>query len=138
MSLCAKHIVAAGVKRVVYLEPYPKSYARQLHGDSIQVDDTSDSAKVVFQPFIGISPFRYRELFEKGRRKGEEGEAKKWMSDPRRPMIDIVVPAYIEAEKFVISKLATLIAAEENTHEPKQPSSSQLSADDLSRPSPPY
>jgi len=25
--LCAKHIVAAGIKRVVFLEPYPKSYA---------------------------------------------------------------------------------------------------------------
>ena len=32
--LCAKHIVASGIKRVVYLEPYPKSYANALHGES--------------------------------------------------------------------------------------------------------
>jgi deoxycytidylate deaminase len=36
--ICAKHIVAAGMRRVVYLEPYPKSYAVELHGDSIAVD----------------------------------------------------------------------------------------------------
>jgi hypothetical protein len=29
--------VAAGIKRVVFVEPYPKSYAEQLHGDSIVI-----------------------------------------------------------------------------------------------------
>jgi deoxycytidylate deaminase len=71
--LCAKHIVASGIKRVVYLEPYPKSYARQLHSDSIQIEDRSDINKVSFEPFIGISPFRYRDLFETGRRKDRHG-----------------------------------------------------------------
>jgi len=28
---CAKHIIAAGINRVVYLEPYEKSLARKLH-----------------------------------------------------------------------------------------------------------
>jgi deoxycytidylate deaminase len=32
---CAKHIVAAGIKRVVYVEPYPKSKAEKLHSDSL-------------------------------------------------------------------------------------------------------
>jgi deoxycytidylate deaminase len=31
---CAKHIVAAGVKRVVYIEPYAKSKAFELHDDA--------------------------------------------------------------------------------------------------------
>ena len=31
--LCAKHIVAAGIDRVVFLEPYPKSYAQKLHSE---------------------------------------------------------------------------------------------------------
>ena len=61
--ICAKHIVTAGIIRVVYLEPYPKSYASELHSDSIQVEMSGDIEKVVFEPFIGVSPFRYRELF---------------------------------------------------------------------------
>src|SRR5215472_6818909 len=68
--LCAKHIVASGIKRVVYLEPYPKSYAAELHGDSIDVDPVGEqNRRVVFENFIGVSPYRYRDLFEKGRRK---------------------------------------------------------------------
>jgi deoxycytidylate deaminase len=36
--MCAKHIVAAGIARVVFLEPYPKSLASDLHSDSIEVE----------------------------------------------------------------------------------------------------
>ena len=67
--ICAKHIVGAGIRRVVYLEPYPKCYAEELHSDSIQIDGDGSSGKVGFQRFIGISPYRYRDLFEKGKRK---------------------------------------------------------------------
>jgi deoxycytidylate deaminase len=67
---CAKHIVAAGVRRVVYIEPYEKSQAIQLHGDAIRSDDHGDrsdagrdSKKVVFEPFVGVGPRRYFDLF---------------------------------------------------------------------------
>jgi deoxycytidylate deaminase len=36
--ICAKHIVAAGIDRVVFLEPYPKSYVKELHLDSIEIE----------------------------------------------------------------------------------------------------
>lgn len=32
---CARHLVAAGIERVSFIEPYPKSRALALHGDSI-------------------------------------------------------------------------------------------------------
>jgi cytidine deaminase len=35
---CAKHIIAAGIMRVVYLEPYPKSRAELLHQEEIALD----------------------------------------------------------------------------------------------------
>jgi cytidine deaminase len=67
---CAKHIVAAGVRRVVYIEPYEKSQAIQLHGDAIRSDDHGDRSdaerdpkKVVFEPFVGVGPRRYFDLF---------------------------------------------------------------------------
>ena len=109
--LCAKHIVSSGIKRVIYLEPYPKSYARQLHSDSIQIEEKNDSKKVVFQPFIGISPYRYRDLFEKNKRKNDDGEAVKWKSDPRRPNIDVVYASYKYTEDFVLAKLAELVTS---------------------------
>jgi len=34
----AKHIVAAGIFKVFFLEPYPKSLAVDLQADAIQVE----------------------------------------------------------------------------------------------------
>jgi deoxycytidylate deaminase len=83
--MCAKHIVASGIKRVVYIEPYPKSYAEQLHGDAIVVGRYQPEEKVVFEPFIGISPFRYRDLFARERRRKEDdGVFKPWIEDGSR------------------------------------------------------
>jgi cytidine deaminase len=104
--LCAKHIVAAGIKRVVFLEPYPKSYASELHKDSIAVEFEEATGKVSFEPFIGVSPFRYRDLFEKGKRKHKGGSAQRWNKDTRRPMIEIYFPSYFEAETFVVDLLS--------------------------------
>jgi deoxycytidylate deaminase len=72
--ICAKHIVAAGIKRVVFIEPYPKSYAEQLHGDSIVIGKSQEPNKVIFEPCIGIAPHRYRDLLARDRRKNDDGD----------------------------------------------------------------
>jgi deoxycytidylate deaminase len=103
--ICAKHIVASGIRRVVYLEPYPKSYAAELHGDSIEVDPAERTNRVAFEGFIGISPYRYRDLFEKGRRKYSGGLAEKWADGLMRPVIEIYYPSYFKAEAHVVAQL---------------------------------
>jgi len=63
---CAKHIVGAGLTRVVYVEPYSKSLADRLHGDAIAFSldtDGSDSTKIPFEPFRGVAPRRFPTLF---------------------------------------------------------------------------
>ena len=59
---CTKHIVAAGIVKVVYIEPYPKSLAQELHGDAVSIDK-EDKTLVSFLPFLGIGPRRYFDLF---------------------------------------------------------------------------
>ena len=54
--ICAKHIVASGITRVVYLEPYPKSYAAELHGDSIEVDPAEQTNRVASRDSLGFHP----------------------------------------------------------------------------------
>ena len=108
--ICAKHIVGAGIRRVVYLEPYPKCYAEELHSDSIQIDGDGSSGKVGFQRFIGISPYRYRDLFEKGKRKYATGKIQDWNLGEMRPMIEVLYPSYFEAETFVVELLKDRIA----------------------------
>jgi deoxycytidylate deaminase len=62
---CAKHIISAGIKTVVYVEPYAKSQAEHLHGDAIWLseDGSNLSNKVTIKPFLGIGPRRFIDLF---------------------------------------------------------------------------
>ena len=107
--LCAKLIVAAGIKKVIYLEPYPKSYASDLHGDAIAVDSDNPGSKVVFNAFLGVSPFRYRDLFERRRRKNADGVAERWTQGEARPVINTLYPFYFRAETYVAGSLGALL-----------------------------
>nr|WP_141657390.1 anti-phage dCTP deaminase [Thiocapsa sp. KS1] len=64
---CARHIVAAGIMRVVYLEPYAKSKAIDLHNDSIadNLPEAEANGKVAFAPYQGVSPRLFKRIFLK-------------------------------------------------------------------------
>lgn len=101
--MCAKHIVASGIRRVVFLEPYPKSHAKDLHADSITFSPSESAEKVLFEPFIGISPRRYRDIFEKKKRKESDGTKKDWSKGKPVPSIEDRGSAYIANEEPAIS-----------------------------------
>jgi deoxycytidylate deaminase len=68
---CAKHIIAAGIRKLVYLQPYPKSRAILLHGEEIEMESLDGRAKegqVVFCAFTGVAPRQYRQLFSMSER----------------------------------------------------------------------
>lgn len=70
---CARHIVAAGIDEVQFIEPYPKSRALALHDDSILTDRSIEEwqppsetgVKVLFRPFTGVAPRMYSRAFRK-------------------------------------------------------------------------
>lgn len=79
--MCARHIIASGIRRVVYILPYPKSLAKELYANEIQVDHERISSirSVTFESFVGVSPNRYLSLFEMPeRRKEENGFSVEW------------------------------------------------------------
>jgi cytidine deaminase len=108
---CTKHILAAGITKVVYIEPYPKSRAQELHNNEISVEHESDGT-VSFLPFLGISPFRYRDIFQKGRRKDTDGNALDYIDGAPFPTIEGVSTAYIENEAIEWAKLVVDIEPE--------------------------
>ncbi|HEY4280558.1 MAG TPA: anti-phage dCTP deaminase [Conexibacter sp.] len=65
---CARHIVEAGISRVVFVEPYAKSLALELHDDAIELSGRNGSGNatrpVSFTPFSGVAPRRYLQLFD--------------------------------------------------------------------------
>jgi deoxycytidylate deaminase len=105
--MCAKHIVSSGIKSVIFLEPYPKSLAADLHSDSIEIENGmrgryDDYPAVKFEHFSGITPRRYRELFERGSRK-KDGLFQDHIKGKRRPNVDLLAPFYLELEQAVVS-----------------------------------
>ncbi|MDI9483049.1 MAG: anti-phage dCTP deaminase [Bacillota bacterium] len=105
---CAKHIIAAGLKKVIYIEPYPKSKALDFYINEIS-ENPDDIDKVCFVPFVGVGPHRFIDLFSinstlwyKRKRKDEEGNKITWNAKKaslRNPMnvfnyIDSEVAAY--------------------------------------------
>jgi cytidine deaminase len=105
---CAKHIVAAGIKRLVYVEAYSKSLVGELYPDSVVVDTGADCRdKVRFEPFVGIAPKRYAELFSlAGRsRKNKDGTVKTWRRSGSSPQLPEYMPSAVarvtaEQEEF--------------------------------------
>jgi hypothetical protein len=62
---CARHLIGAGIARIVFIEPYTKSRAEQLHADSATIAHSErDASKVAFEPFVGVAPRRYLEMFD--------------------------------------------------------------------------
>jgi deoxycytidylate deaminase len=110
--MCARHIVASGIKRVVYVEPYPKSKAKQLHQDSISVDPLTPSHdRVVFEPFEGISPKQYQEIFDSADlRKDIDGRAVDWRMSTAKPKFLRFLNSYREIEEKIVAIQIPLLA----------------------------
>jgi deoxycytidylate deaminase len=128
--MCAKHIVAAGIAKVIFLEPYPKSLASDLHSDSICIEGGDRGhyhqfPAVEFEHFFGVSPRRYREIFERGSRKNEmTGRFVEYVSevedreDPvASPIINIKYPFYERLEEFFTQEGMTALNSEANRDE---------------------
>lgn len=104
---CAKHIIAAGIKKVVFLEPYPKSKAEMLHKEEIALDPWPRSLsddRVLFVPFTGIAPRQFARLFSmtaRGRKNGYSLDAWQKQQATLTPQFTIARAelAYTQAER---------------------------------------
>lgn len=112
---CTKHILAAGISKVVFMEPYPKSKAKTLHNNEIELERSSQT-RVAFLPFLGISPFRYRDIFQKASRK-KFGKAVVWYLGEPRPMIEVASPGYVDLELLEIGLLGGTVQIANKTAE---------------------
>ncbi|MBK9262399.1 MAG: hypothetical protein IPM54_21675 [Polyangiaceae bacterium] len=115
---CAKHIVMAGIRRVVFIEPYPKSRAADLYDDSIDIDATCEDGnhhkRVPFVPFVGIAPRMYMDLFSAPERKDEKtGKWIEWeqIRQTQTPRLGGDINTYVEQEEEAATMLEGLIKA---------------------------
>lgn len=105
---CIKHIVAAGITRVVFVEPYLKSKAISLHGDVVAVKgEEQDRRKdaVPIEPYVGVGPRRFFDLYSmrhgSGRmldRKDKQGRKLEWVPDHCNLRHQMLPHSYLELE----------------------------------------
>ncbi|MBA3859097.1 MAG: hypothetical protein C0508_01190 [Cyanobacteria bacterium PR.023] len=108
---CARHIIAAGIKRVVYIEPYPKSRAIQLHEDEISVDKLAkEEKKVRFEPFVGIAPRIFIEMFSMVPRKDKKGHILPWDGKKAKPKMSESPYSYIALEQSELARVKRAMA----------------------------
>jgi deoxycytidylate deaminase len=114
---CTRHLIASGIKRVVYIEPYPKSLASKLHRDAIELPGTKAFEKrdgrlrIPFEPFVGIGPRRFFDLFSMKlssgypvRRKKQSGRLVRWKRDESSPRIQMLPTSYTQREQLAAAR----------------------------------
>ena len=115
---CARHIVASGISRVIYIEPYAKSLASELHEDSIAVEASApNSSHVVFQPFVGVAPRQYMALFQMVERK-IKGRRANWNKPQAMPRLYPPIMRYLEWEVREMQRVKAAIDSPRPTSTP--------------------
>lgn len=110
---CTKHIVSSGIVRVLYIEPYPKSLAEELHGDAVTLKvqhegnncgtENNKASHVQFEAFNGIGPRKYLDLFSLSLSTGrpldrKSAMPKKWCRKDAQLRVSMVPTSYLERE----------------------------------------
>lgn len=107
---CARHVIATGIRRLVYIAPYAKSQAHQLHADALEVaPDKDPKDKVVFVPFVGVAPRRYAHLFLGQDRKLPDGTIKVFDPTTAVPRLQDADPHEIGLDQLAYSVRETAV-----------------------------
>lgn len=85
---CTRHLIASGIRRIVFIYPYAKSLARELHEDAIVFEPEtpgSPADKVVMEQYIGVAPRCYPQYFDFRQASRKDGRGRAMQAgDPRR------------------------------------------------------
>jgi deoxycytidylate deaminase len=119
---CARHIIAAGVSRVVFIEPYPKSRSLDLHPDDLNevqpgLKIMDPEEKVRLEPFVGIGPRRFIDYFSMSlgsgyllKRKNEnDGSLVDWNPKKAAPRLQASEAGYIATETLFASEITEFL-----------------------------
>lgn len=102
---CARHIVAAGIAEVYYIEPYRKSLATRLHADALT--EAIDGKGVKLMQFDGVAPRRFIDLFDSGSRKSKAGVLNLKSREIASPSTHVSLRAIPRLEEVVVAEISS-------------------------------
>lgn len=114
--LCATNIIASGIERVYYIEPYLKSLAVDLHEDQVNFDpknidlnDQENKGKVLFLPFEGVAPKQYLNFFKSCDRKNKDGTKIEYDIKKAIPALKQMMDTYTDYEAAISDSFKDLV-----------------------------
>lgn len=102
---CARHIVAAGIQKVVYIEPYPKSLATDLHNDALSESAKDEGTYVIFQQFDGVAPKNVLRYFKSGVERKTTGQKIQREKRDAKPVFQPPLDSFTIYEQKVVEEL---------------------------------
>ena len=114
---CCRHIIAAGIEKVYFVEPYPKSKAGTLHSDAITIDEP-EKGKIPFLPFIGVAPRRYFDFFSMTLSSGRsierkrDGVAAEWSPAEASVRVPMQPNSYLDREQLAMEEIRAALPRE--------------------------
>ena len=104
--LCTKLVIASGISRVVYVQPYSKSLVEELYQDSVCIDKKDVGHRVSFETLKGVTPNGFRIAFRKiSKRKNSDGSSVGWEPFSADPIFNSHFEYYIPIEGEVTDSL---------------------------------
>ncbi|OWU65155.1 MAG: CMP deaminase [Armatimonadetes bacterium Cent15-Ar3] len=100
---CARHLVAAGISEIYYIEPYRKSLATRLHADALT--EAIGGKGVRLLQFDGVAPRRFIDLFESASRKSNAGVLDLKDRNEASPSTHVSLRAIPRLEQVVVAEL---------------------------------
>lgn len=110
---CARHIVAAGIKAVYFIEPYAKSKATALHADSITSDEAVQE-KLKILAYEGVAPSRFLDFFSIKNNRKKEGVYSPLPKKELRPQVDKMFESVHVLEAVVVKGLKPSIGGDDD------------------------
>jgi deoxycytidylate deaminase len=105
---CARHIIAAGIKEVFYIEPYRKSLAMKLHDDALTENGSAGQGFVKILQYDGVAPSKYLALFKmKNDARKKHGKMIKIVAKDAKPRLEKSLEALPALEGIVVKSLAS-------------------------------
>lgn len=105
---CARLIIGAGIRRLVYIDPYPKSQVPEMYRGQVSEGGSvaPEGGVVPFVPFEGISPRLYSAVFAMGARgRDAMGNFDEWVPRPRLTVDPGAISSMIAFERTVSEEL---------------------------------
>jgi len=96
-------------------EPYPKSKALEFHQEAVTLDKSDGENKVIFEPFTGIGPRKFFDLFSMNMSSGyplsrkEKGKNAVWTRKNAVFRLPTASISYFELEKLTANILTKVM-----------------------------